>query len=127
MEMKNGVLKSDYDALVALYNSTNGPKWRHSDGWLTDKSVSDWYGVMVEDGRVTVLDLYSNQLSGSIPPEIGNLTKLKGLYLHNNQLNGSIPREIGNLVKLTWLYLGNNQLTGGLPESIKLPNCEIWV
>jgi len=25
MEMKNGVLKSDYDALVALYNSTNGP------------------------------------------------------------------------------------------------------
>ena len=103
MEMKNGVLKSDYDALVALYNSANGPGWRHNEGWLTDKPVSEWYGVTVDGGRVIGLYLSNNELTGKIPPEIGNLTKLKGLYLYNNQL------------------------TGGLPESVKLPNCKILV
>ena len=32
-----------------------------------------------------------NQLTGEIPPEIGNLTNLEGLYLNSNNLTGSIP------------------------------------
>jgi hypothetical protein len=68
--------------------------------------------------NLTVLRLYSNQLTGSIPPEIGNLTNLTDLWLSNNQLTGSIPSEIGNLTNLTVLSLGYNQLTGEIPESI---------
>ena len=59
-----------------------------------------------------------NQLSGSIPPEIGNLSNLTYLDLRNNQLTGSIPPEIGNLTNLTYLNLQLNQLTGEIPESI---------
>ena len=64
------------------------------------------------------LDLTSNDLTGSIPPEIGNLTNLTSLGLGGNNLTDSIPSEIGNLINLTVLYLNNNQLTGEIPESI---------
>ena len=64
------------------------------------------------------LNLSQNQLTGSIPPEIGNLTNLTGLYLNDNGLTGLIPSEIGNLTNLKYLRLFHNQLTGEIPESI---------
>ena len=68
--------------------------------------------------NLTYLSLRSNQLTGSIPSEIGNLTNLNFLYLGSNGLTGSIPSEIGNLTNLTHLDLSDNQLTGLIPESI---------
>ena len=68
--------------------------------------------------NLSVLRLYGNQLTGAIPPEIGNLTNLTRLDLENNQLTGSIPSEIGNLTNLTDLYLYSNQLTGSIPSEI---------
>jgi len=67
------------------------------------------------------LGLGNNQLIGSIPSEISNLTNLERLYLHNNQLTGSIPPEIGNLTNLERLSLHVNQLSGEIPEGI----CEL--
>ena len=74
-----------------------------------------------EIGNLTNLSklyLYSNQLTGEIPPQIGNLTYLTGLLLYDNQLTGTIPTEIGNLTNLEVLYLSDNQLTGEIPESM---------
>jgi len=68
--------------------------------------------------NLTGLHLYGNQLTGSIPPEIGNLTNLENLSLYGNQLTGSIPPEIGNLTNLTDLYLHENELTGSIPSEI---------
>ena len=64
------------------------------------------------------MDIEANPLTGSIPPEIGNLTNLTYLDLRTYQLTGSIPSEIGNLTNLTWLKLEDQQLTGEIPESI---------
>ena len=64
------------------------------------------------------LDLGENNLTGSIPPEIWNLTNLVTLILEDNQLTGEIPSEIGNLTNLYELWLSDNQLTGEIPESI---------
>ena len=50
----------------------------------------EYYSVL----NTTELDLSSNQLTGSIPPEIRNLTNLTYLNLSSNQLTGSIPPEI---------------------------------
>jgi len=58
------------------------------------------------------LVLHNNQLSGEIPPEIGTLSALTGLYLGSNQLSGEIPPEIGDLTALGNLYLDSNQLSG---------------
>ena len=68
--------------------------------------------------NLTQLILGSNQLTGSIPPEIGNLTNLEVLWLSDNQLTGSIPPEIGNLTNLIGLRLNDNQLTGIIPDEI---------
>ena len=105
-------------ALVALYDSTSGATWTNSTNWLVTNTPSDWYGVTVEAGVVTRLGLPENGLSGSLPPELGDLVNLTGLYLEHNLLTGSIPHEIGSLTGLRDLHLYDNQLTGSLPDEI---------
>ena len=68
--------------------------------------------------NLTHLELNGNQLTGEIPSEIENLTNLEWLSLWNNQLSGEIPPEIGNLTNLTMLRLYTNQLTGGIPPEV---------
>jgi len=75
--------------------------------------------------NLTYLNFWGNHLTGSIPPEIGNLTNLTYLSLGWNNLTGSIPSEIGNLTNLTRLYLDDNELTGEIPSEIgNLSNLE---
>jgi hypothetical protein len=109
------------EALVALYNSTDGPNWTDSpeNNWnVTKTPCSSWEGIFCYAGHVAEIVKSENQLNGSIPQEIGNLTKLLFLFLDENQLSGSIPPEIGNLTQLEWLYLPENQLSGSIPPEI---------
>ena len=73
------------------------------------------WGEIYSIDNTTHLDLRENNLTGLMPPEIGNLTKLENLDLYDNQFSGSIPTEIGNLIKLEKLYLNDNELTGNIP------------
>ena len=49
-------------------------------------------------------ELYSNNISGKIPEELGNLTNLVSLDLYMNNLSGPIPTTLGKLAKLRFLY-----------------------
>ena len=105
--------------LWALYESTNGPGWHHSDNWLTDAPLDTWHGVTVDqNGRVIGLDLRANDLSGEVPPELGDLASLEVLALESNELTGSIPRELGNLANLRELRLDHNGLTASVPPEL---------
>lgn len=125
-ELKAQVLASDSLALVALYNSTNGPGWTRKDNWLTGP-VSSWWGVSVSGNRVVSINtciqcsglpFVANNLQGSIPPELGNLSGLVNLILVANHLTGVIPPQLGNMTNLTYLRLDLNQLTGSIPLEI---------
>ena len=115
---------SDRAALTAFYESTGGKNWIRQDKWLTDAPLADWYGVSVGNrymgdahGRVIGLRLPDNDLTGELPPEVGDLTHLRTLWLAENRLTGKIP-ELGNLASLRLLSLDHNGLTGRIPRSL---------
>lgn len=65
--------------------------------------------------RLKRIELSGNELS-TLPPEIGNLSHLEFINVSDNDLL-SLPAEIGQLVALTGLVLDGNQLTT-LPAEI---------
>ena len=73
---------------------------------------------MRRPGHVAHLDLYGNQLTGIVPPELANLGSLQFLFLDQNGLTGSIPPELGSLGSLQSLDLGFNQLSGSIPPEL---------
>lgn len=134
---------TERDALIALYDATNGDAWTNNTNWCTDADLSEWYGIYTDNnGKVSSISLSSNNLTGTIPDEIGNLealwtlnvpynqltgeipasigklTNLWSLHLYRNQLTGSIPPELGNMKQLAYCYLDDNQLTGTVPETL---------
>lgn len=113
------VLPQDSLALVAFHNSTGGPNWINNTGWMTGP-VSAWFGVTVEQNRVTELKFYTdNNLNGNIPEDIGMLEGLKTLIIGNNpNLTGNIPDSINMLISLEWLGIGNCSLIGIIPYNI---------
>ncbi len=82
------------EALVAIYQSTNGEGWDNQTGWLVDENVCNWYGIACNNGTVVSLDLFGNNLSGPLPLEIGGFPDLRTLTLNDNSLTGPIPLTI---------------------------------
>ena len=142
------VSAKEKQALLDLYVSTNGEKWINT--WDINLPVAEWQGVSVIDNKVTgisllfnniqgtipnsigdltnlrILELAFNKLKGAIPTSIGNLTKLEVLSFNGNFLNGSIPASLGNLSEIKELHLSSNLLTGVMPTSLaSLENLEV--
>ncbi|CAN1744603.1 Receptor kinase-like protein Xa21 [Linum perenne] len=68
----------------------------------------------------------NNNLSGTIPSNIGNSTKLLSVWLQGNHLEGSIPSSFGSCKGMTLLYLASNNLSGSIPpEILNLPDLSI--
>ncbi len=114
----NEIPAAECEALVALYNNTNGPQWVDNSGWLSTNIPCSWAGIDCADGHVSRISLFYNQLSGPLPPELGNLSQLRVVELWVNQLGGPIPAELGTLSELVSLDLSVNVLTGPLPDEL---------
>ena len=109
----------DRAVLVKVHSTTDGVNWTNNANWLSGRLTRQWYGVTNDaNGRVNGLFLGGNQLTGKIPPELGDLANLELLYLHENQLTGPIPAELGRLTGLQELSLRDNQLTGEIPAEL---------
>ena len=126
---EQSLVAADRAVLVELYNATNGANWTNNTNWLSNRPLSEWFGVRTDRrGRVIGLDLGhyddvggggGNNLVGSIPSVVGQLSELSRLELiGNNGLRGSIPSSLGNLTNLTWLRLGDFFDDGGLSGPI---------
>ena len=65
-----------------------------------------------------VMDLHDNDLTGTIPSELGRLSSLKELYLSENDLSGSLPSIFGNFSDLQYLNVSFNRFTGQIPSTL---------
>nr|XP_027062703.1 LRR receptor-like serine/threonine-protein kinase GSO2 [Coffea arabica] len=138
-------ITTDQSALLALRAKiTSDPQQILSNNWSLASSICDWRGVTCgsRHRRVTTLNISSLGLTGTIPPQLGNLSFLVSLdmsmnYLYGelprqlirlhrlrlldlsvNKLSGDIPSWVGSLQELRYLSLGNNSFTGSIPPSI---------
>jgi len=133
LAVNNGMIHQlpagQYNALVDLYNSTNGASWYTKTGWLNPNATS-WAGVTVsgvitdQQGNVTTpgyvweIRQFYNNLTGTLPASIGSFPSMRYLNLAGNDITGSLPASIGNLTQLYDLDLAGNDITGSLPASI---------
>ena len=159
--MDNMGLTNDCEALLDAKGDLGGDL-----NWDTDTAMADWEGVTMSEGRVsevwlkeksldgsvsaafgrldmlTLLNLHSNSLSGTIP-DLSGASMLEGLYLAGNAdyvtnddgknkkvkvdgtgLTGEIPMWLNGMTNLTNLWLWGNQLTGGIPDLSGLTNLD---
>jgi Leucine-rich repeat (LRR) protein len=118
------VVEYEYNVLVKLFQQTNGSQW--NEPWNVSSNnihQTKWKGIVSNEGHIISIDLSANNLQGSIPPELGQLTELRSLILRQNKLSGTIPAELTALPKLTNIDLSENELTGlnaAFPAGINL-------
>ncbi|KAM7466662.1 hypothetical protein LguiB_014224 [Lonicera macranthoides] len=111
--------ETDRLALLTFKSNLHDPQGvLHS--WNSSVHFCMWQGITcgLQHRRVTVLNLSSSGLVGSLSPNIGNLSFLRSMALENNSLQGQIPPKIGRLFRLQNLSLYNNSLEGKIPANL---------
>ncbi|KAM7461169.1 hypothetical protein LguiA_029290 [Lonicera macranthoides] len=110
-------------------SSTSHCKWAcivcNEAGSVTSINCPYYYvGVHIDELNLTsfpnleVLNLSECGLHGTIPYEIGMLSKLTKLSLSYNSLSGSLPSSLANLTSLTFLDISYNILNGSIPFEV---------
>lgn len=125
----------DWKALKDLHSSTNGDNWLDKTNWeLTlqnspppNCNLNNLFGISTNAmGRVSKINLYGNNLSGSLPNSLGLLSALTELFLGYDPIIGTIPNEIGNLTELRVLSITDCEIEGAIPTTINnLQNLEL--
>ena len=112
---------SEQQALIDIYNSTNGNNWVYKQNWLTNSDACTWYGITCNSAKTNVenIELQQNGLTGSLPNSIGNFPELNFLSLDiaPNHIGGTLPASIGNLTKMTLFSIASQNFVGDIPES----------
>ncbi|OIT26252.1 PREDICTED: probable LRR receptor-like serine/threonine-protein kinase At1g06840 isoform X1 [Nicotiana attenuata] len=91
----------------------------------SDPCISNWtevycFNKVGTDGyfHVRELRLMNMNLSGSLAPELGQLSHLKIMNFMWNDLTGNVPGEIGKIKSLKLLLLNGNRFSGSLPDQL---------
>ena len=112
----------DFQGLRRLYQQTGGTNWKKR--WNINSDViiaSNWPGVSFYRGKVSAINLNSNNLTGNLTSTAFGFSSLKRLELYDNRLSGNLTSLNDSLQvlmqkadSLNYLNLGNNQLSGEL-------------
>jgi len=66
--------------------------------------------------HLTYLDLAVNELTSTLPTEIGSMTQIRKLYL--DKFRGTVPSSLGSLTNLEYLTLYGNDLSGSISQEL---------
>ncbi|KAB2083988.1 hypothetical protein ES319_A05G304400v1 [Gossypium barbadense] len=107
-------LTTDQSVLLEFKHQINDPYGILIDNWTTSHSFCNWIGVTcgARHNRIVALNLPNMNLTGTIPPELGNLSFLASLNLSGNGFHGDLPGELGHLSRLKLVDLNQVSLPG---------------
>eukprot|EP00526_Cylindrotheca_closterium_P029314 CAMPEP_0113653814 /NCGR_PEP_ID=MMETSP0017_2-20120614/28799_1 /TAXON_ID=2856 /ORGANISM="Cylindrotheca closterium" /LENGTH=747 /DNA_ID=CAMNT_0000566871 /DNA_START=47 /DNA_END=2290 /DNA_ORIENTATION=+ /assembly_acc=CAM_ASM_000147 len=127
-------------SLAVLYYALGGDNWAtqlnflasdHECGWneeIPDEN-KEVYAVGVSCNSELLVDsllIPSNNLQGSIPGEVRQLSELKFISLKHNEIAGELPSSLQQLTLLEYLDLKFNQVKGSIPDYIgQLPHLQV--
>ncbi|CAL1373929.1 unnamed protein product [Linum trigynum] len=89
--------------------------------WNDSVHFCNWFGVACDplpSQRVISLDLHGQNLVGTLPPHVANLTSLRYINLMENSFHGEVPQLLGNLLQLEHLNLTDNAFEGEIPTNL---------
>jgi hypothetical protein len=100
--------------------------WDSFSDWLKSSDECGWFGIACSEQHAIVeIDFYiddrkqSNNYSGTIPPDIGQLTSLTSLDFKSNMVTGSLPESIGQCSQLQVFDVLDGSMTGTFPSSMR--------
>ncbi|CDP11283.1 unnamed protein product [Coffea canephora] len=114
-------ITTDQSSLLALRAHISvDPLQILAKNWSVGSSICDWIGVSCgsRHRRVTGLNISYMNLSGTLPPQLGNLSFLVSLDVSANNFHGELPHEFVGLRRLKLLNLSFNNLEGEFPPWI---------
>jgi len=121
-----------YNSLTTLYTSTNGASWTNKSGWGTGDACG-WYGIVCDQdttpsdntSNVVGINLYVNNLTGTLPSLAGVPGLQSFIVLSSHQLTGSI-QSLAGLSSLKIVELADDQLSGTIPSLTGWNNLQIF-
>lgn len=118
---QNNNVTTDQLALLALKAHITSDPRNILTNWSTTTSFCNWVGVtcVARNFGVTGLNISYFGLTGTIPPELGNLTFLVQLDFANNSFHGTLPMELSRLHQLKLINFGYNNFKGTIPSLFK--------
>lgn len=90
-------ISTDQSALLALQSQVDpSPDNLLARNWSSDTPVCNWVGVTCNSRhqRVAALNISNMDLSGKVPPRLGNLSFLVSLDISGNMFKGDLPEEM---------------------------------
>ncbi|GMI63605.1 hypothetical protein like AT3G47570 [Hibiscus trionum] len=113
-------LNTDQFELLQFKDRIADPQNVLAISWNASNSVCKWAGVSCGGihERVVALNLTNMNLTGTIPPHLGNLSFLHSLDLSSNHFYGHLPKQLGQLHRLRLAQFSYNGLNGEIPTSI---------
>ena len=122
------VAEVERQALLQLYDETEGDSWTNSARWDGGSAIGGWHGVSTLSGRVRALELPDNALRGKLGPVLTNLEQLETLDLTDNDLFGELDPAYAGMGELRHLRLGgNSRMTGIIPREFVDSELETFV
>ncbi|KAL8225305.1 hypothetical protein R6Q57_017862 [Mikania cordata] len=109
--------KNDEKVLFQIKKSLGNPYLLAS--WQKTLACCEWYNIECDPntGRIIALTIFSGNISGQIPRQVGDLPYLQTLVFRKlTNLTGEIPSEITKLTHLTMLRLSWTNLSGPVPS-----------
>ncbi|KAK4399254.1 putative LRR receptor-like serine/threonine-protein kinase [Sesamum angolense] len=128
MEQMSLNITTDQSALLVFKS-----QFEHETGnvlarnWSSDTPVCSWTGITCSSRhlRVAAINVSNMDVSGIIPPQLGNLSFLVSLDLSGNKFHGDLPEELAKLKRLRFISFSFNRFSGKIPSWFgALPNLQ---